>query len=208
MPQSYKQKVENLKKGRETLKLKREHKITKQKEEKEKLDKMTLIERQNYKNEQENKEFKRIRKGIKKVVGIKEPLEKFKTSDYNNISVRSSNAKNTLIIDVVPDSYSKKLYNRKYVKKFGEKLSKYLNDIGIDGKIQVETNFTDEGYLYKTGRQVDLGNSPDLYEEYELSYVTRPEHKTQIQTFDKFNGMRFFVHVDSKKDVKTKFKKY
>jgi hypothetical protein len=208
MPLTYKQRVANLKKGRETQKINKELNKVKKEQEKQKLSKMSLVDLQNYKHEKEYKEYKKARKGLKSVIGTRDPLEKFKTSDDTNISIRKSNAKNTLIIDVAPDPYSKKYYSRSYVKKFGSKLSNYLHDIGIDGKIQLETNFTDKGHLYKSGQEVELGHNPDLFQENELSYIVKQDDKTQIKSFDKFNGMRYFVRVDKVNNVKSKLKNY
>jgi len=209
MVQSYKQRVANLKKGRETQKRKRERKLNEIKEEKEKLGKMKLLDRLNYINDKELKEFAKENRKLEKLVGTHDPLEKFKTSSKNNIFVRASNAKRTMIIDVSPDTYYKDThYTRKYIKNFGSNLSNYLNDVGIKGKIQLETNFTNKGHLYKSGMQVELGDDPDLFEENELSYIVKKEEKSLIKNFDNFKGMRYFVTVDSVKDVESKIKNY
>jgi hypothetical protein len=199
--------LESLAKGRQTALRNKEQKKKDIVEEKEKINNMNKDERVKYLLEQDNRREKENRNKLRGLLGTTKILDKFKTN-LDNIDLRASKAKNTLMVTVYPTKF-KPDYTRKTIQNFGNNLSKYFNKLGLKGNITLETNFSEDDNLVRPGRMVNIGRDVEFYDPVVMSGATEADEKLikQYNSVSSFSGAKFFIDLKTQpKHIKSKLK--
>lgn len=203
--------LESLAKGRQTVTQRREAKKAAEAEEKLMLSKMSKSDKLNYLLKKDNSSEKENRNRLRRVVGTTKILDKFKTNLGDNIDLKASKAKNTLMLTIFPTKYDGRTeYSRKTVQNFGNNLSKYLKKLGLKGGITLETNFSKDHNLIRPGRNVDIGDNVEFYDPVVISGADENDEKLNalFRNASEFKGAKFYINLTGDtKGIKNKMKK-
>jgi len=205
-------KLEALARGRQTVLQRRQAQKQAEINEKEKINKMTQNEKLVYNLNKDLKIQKQNDNALRKMIGTTKLLDKFKTTLSDNINLRSSKAKNTLMLSISPSQF-KPEFSRKTIQTFGNNLSRYFKKIGLNGDISLETDYAQKKgqYLIKSGRLTDIGNDIEFYDPMTMSTATEEGDIRLNKLYndvDSFDGVKFFIHLNGQpKHIKSKINK-
>jgi hypothetical protein len=138
-----------------------------------------------------NKKEKKLKKRLKSKPKILNFLQKDLEKYNANINILPIRAGNNNVIEVVlkSEKYGIKSFSQSRINKIGNQLSKELYDEGFTGYLGNALQFNE---YWRSGRNTDIGQDIDLYEqgEYDKDDFDRLGNQT------KFNEARYYVYLN------------